>query len=168
MKYITTINGQNFEVELLGDRKVSVNGKVYHVDFEEVSGQNLYTLLVDGKSFEAHVSEDEFTWQVLMQGALYEAEVADEREKRLREAASVSAVHSGKYTLKSPMPGLVVNLAVEVGDQVKTGDVLAILESMKMENELKSPQDGVVSEINVKVGDSVELKEALMTIVPEE
>ncbi len=168
MKYITTINNVDYEVELLNDGKVTVNGKLYHVDYEEVSGHNLITLLVDGRSFEAHVSEDEFTWQVLMQGALYEAEVVDEREKRLREAAGYTTVSSGKFVLKSPMPGLVVKMAVEEGQQVKTGDVLVILESMKMQNELKSPQDGVIGEVQVAQGDSVELKQAMLTILPVE
>ena len=103
-----------------------------------------------------------------MQGALYEAEVVDEREKRLREAAGMKAPSSGKYVLKSPMPGLVVQLAVEEGQQVHTGDVLVILESMKMQNELKSPQDGVIGEIRVAQGDSVELKQALLTIAAVE
>ena len=168
MKYITTINDVDYEVEMLTDGKVSVNGKVYHVDYKDVGGHNLVTLLVDGRSFEAHVTESEFVWQVLMQGTLYEAEVVDEREKRLREAAGVTTSGSGKYVLKSPMPGLVVKLGVEEGQQVSTGDVLVILESMKMQNELKSPQDGVVSEIYVEQGDSVELKEAMLTIMPVE
>ena len=54
MKYITTINGVEYAVELLTDGQVSVNGKVYDVDYEEVSGHNLITLLVDGRSFEGH------------------------------------------------------------------------------------------------------------------
>jgi biotin carboxyl carrier protein len=54
------------------------------------------------------------------------------------------------------MPGLIIDLKVKVGDKVKTGDALLILEAMKMENILKSPGDGTVKNVTVKKGDSVE------------
>jgi biotin carboxyl carrier protein len=54
------------------------------------------------------------------------------------------------------MPGLIVELKIQVGDTVKTGDPLLILEAMKMENVLKSPADGIVKNVRVKKGDSVE------------
>jgi biotin carboxyl carrier protein len=58
--------------------------------------------------------------------------------------------------IKAPMPGLIIDLKVKVGDKVKTGDSLLILEAMKMENILKSPGDGMVKNVTVKKGDSVE------------
>ncbi len=62
------------------------------------------------------------------------------------------------------MPGLVVAVPVEEGQAVKKGDVLVILESMKMQNELKSPRDGTVSRVRVEAGDNVEQKETLLSI----
>jgi biotin carboxyl carrier protein len=168
MKYITTIDGVDFEVELLDDGQVIVNGKSYEVDFEEVSGQSVFTLIADGKSYEAHVARDEDIWQVLIRGTMYMADVVDEREKRLREAAGEVSGGTGEYILKSPMPGLVVKLPIKEGDKVETGDVLVILESMKMQNELRSPQDGVVTEVNIKEGDSVEQKEVMVKLGPPE
>ena len=168
MKYITTIDGTEFEVDLLPNQKVSVNGTEYQVDFEEVGGHLVYTLLVDGRSFEAHVSEDDELFKVLIQGTLYSADVIEEREKRLREAGGEIAAINGDYVLDAPMPGLVVKLPVKVGDQVALGDVLVILESMKMQNELKSPQAGTVSEIFVDEGASVEKRDAMMVIKPED
>jgi biotin carboxyl carrier protein len=70
----------------------------------------------------------------------------------------------GEYHLKAPMPGLVVTISVEEGQEVKKGQVLLILESMKMQNELKSPRDGVVNRIKVKAGESVEQKQALLSV----
>lgn len=168
MKYITTIDGTDYEVELLPNQKVSVNGQEFAVNFEEVGRHLVYTLLVDGRSFEAHVSEDDDILKVLIQGTLYSAEVVDEREKRLREAGGEIASPNGDYILFAPMPGLVVKLPVRVGDQVAAGDVLVILESMKMQNELKSPQAGTVSEIFVEEGASVEKRDEMMVIAPEE
>ncbi|MBT3669075.1 MAG: biotin attachment protein [Chloroflexi bacterium] len=168
MKYITTVNGVEYEVEILDRNKVRVNETIYEVDFETVSGQNIYTLLVDGRSFEAHVAEDDDLWNVLLLGDLYKAEVVDEREKRLREAAGIIVSGSGEYVLKSPMPGMVVKIPVTIGQEVETGDVLVILESMKMQNELKSPQDGIISEIRINEGENVEQKESMIVVRPKE
>jgi biotin carboxyl carrier protein len=63
------------------------------------------------------------------------------------------------------MPGLVIGIAVNEGQPVKKGDLLIILESMKMQNELKSPRDGVVSRLRVKTGESVEQRQTLLSVV---
>ena len=62
------------------------------------------------------------------------------------------------------MPGLVVAIPIAEGQEVQKGQVLVILESMKMQNELKSPRDGVVSHIKVKAGESVEQKQVLLNL----
>ena len=67
--------------------------------------------------------------------------------------------------MKAPMPGLVIAVPVDEGQEIKKGQVLLILESMKMQNELKSPRDGKVSRIKVKPGASVEQKQALLSVV---
>lgn len=163
MKYITTIDNTEYECEILNDKQVSLNGKVINVDFGSVNGQIVYSLLIDGKSHEAYVYADEEEWQVLLRGRQYLVSVEDDRERRLRASgASVSA--SEEFLLKSPMPGLVVTIPVKDGDQVVKGQVLLVLESMKMQNELKSPRDGVVSRIKVNPGDKVEQKQAMLVV----
>lgn len=165
MKYITTIGEEEFEVEVIDSRRVSVNGSVYEVDFEPISGQPVYSLLVDGGSYQAHIYEgEEDALQVLLRGTLYTAYVVDEREKRLKAAAGGRVADSGEFILKAPMPGLVVNVSVSEGDEVQKGDVLVILESMKMQNELKAPGEGKVSRIQVSAGDSVEHKQSLVYV----
>ena len=164
MKYITTINDTEFTVEIVDEHHVTINGKTYNIDFESVSGQPVYSLIVDGKSHEAYVRESDDEWQVLLRGRLYPAKVEDEREKRLRAAAGGGVAESGEYNLKSPMPGLVVAVPVEEGQEVKKGQVLLILESMKMQNELKAPRDGKVNRIKVKAGESVEQKQPLLSV----
>jgi biotin carboxyl carrier protein len=165
MKYITTIGDQEFEVDVLGSRQVSVNGKTYQVDFEPISGQPVYSLLVDGGSYQAHIYEsDEEGLQILLRGTLYPAVVEDEREKRLRAAAGGGIIDSGEFTLKAPMPGLIVQVPVKEGGEVAKGDVLVILESMKMQNELKAPREGKITRVMVKESDSVEQKQALLSL----
>lgn len=164
MKYVTTIGGREFLVEILDERHVAVDGIVYEVDFESVHGQPVHSLLVDGKSHEAYVYPSEADWQVLLQGRLFQVQVEDERERRLRAAMGGEPEERGEFHLKAPMPGLVVGIPVEEGQQVEKGDVLIILESMKMQNELKSPRAGMVARIRIKTGDSVEQRETLLSV----
>ena len=165
MKYISTINDQEYTIEIIDEDRVSINGKTYDVDFESISGQPVYSLLIDGKSYQAFVYAGDDSWEVLLQGVLYPVVVEDEREKRLRASSGAGPTISGEFYLKAPMPGLVVTIPVSEGDEVKKGDVLLILESMKMQNELKSPRDGTVSRIRVDTGDSVEQKQTLLSVI---
>ncbi len=165
MNYITTIGDREFNVEVIDKRHISVNGTVMEVDFESIGGQPVYSLLIDGKSYEAFVNAgEEDDWQVLLFGRQYPARVEDAREKRLRAAAGGSAPGSGEFQLKSPMPGLVVAVPVHEEQDVEKGQVLVILESMKMQNELRSPRAGKVQRIKVKAGESVEQRQVLLTI----
>ena len=165
MKYIATVEGKEIFVEVLDDKHVSVNGKVYEVDFESVVGQPVYSLIVDGRSHEGYVQpSEEDTLQVLLRGRLYPVSVVDEREKRLRAAAGGGVAETGEFHLKAPMPGLVVAIPVAEGQAVKKGQVLLVLESMKMQNELKAPRDGVIHRIKIKVGESVEQKQSLLSV----
>ena len=164
MKYITTVEDKQYLVEIIDEKHVSVDGKIYNIDFESVSGQPVFSLIVDGKSHEAYVQEGDDNWQVLMRGRLYPVKVEDEREKRLRAAAGGGVAETGEFHLKAPMPGLVIAIPVAEGQDVEKGQVLVILESMKMQNELKAPRDGKVSRIRVKPGESVEQKQALLSV----
>ena len=74
------------------------------------------------------------------------------------DAASIKKVNE----LKAPMPGVVVDIMVGIGDAVVKDDPLVVLEAMKMENMLKSPSDGVISSINIKKGDTVEKNRVLV------
>lgn len=165
MKYYTTIGEQEYLIEILDEHHVLVDGKAYEVDFVEISDQPVYSLLLDGNSYEAYVYPTDTTWQVLLHGRLYPAMVEDERQRRLRAAAGSQVQQSGEFYLKSPMPGLVIAVPVTEGQPVKKGDVLIVLESMKMQNELKSPRDGVAARLRVSAGDRVEQHQTLLSVV---
>ena len=165
MRYITTVEGKQFLVEIIDEKHLSVDGKVYEIDFESVSGQPVYSLIVNGKSHEAYAAQEDDNWQVLLRGRLYPVTVEDEREKRLRSAAGGGVAETGEFHLKAPMPGLVVAIPVKEGEAVKKGQVLLILESMKMQNELKSPREGIVGRVRVKAGETVEQKQTLLSVM---
>jgi acetyl/propionyl-CoA carboxylase alpha subunit len=166
MKYATTLNGKTYIIEINDDRRVIVDGVEYAVDFESVSGQPVYTLLLDGRSYEAYVYEgqDIGAWEVLLRGDLYAVLVEDEREKRLRAAAGSAVAASGDFSLRAPMPGLVVEVPVAEGQAVSAGDILVVLESMKMQNELKSPRAGVIARVRVRAGETVEQGQVMVTL----
>jgi biotin carboxyl carrier protein len=165
MKYITTIYDKEFAVDIIDEHHVNVNDRVFEVDFESVSGQSVYSMLIDGKSYEAYVYEGEEDWQVLLFGKQYPVKVEDEREKRLKSSVGGKVQESGEFQLKSPMPGLVVAVPVNEGQAVEKGQVLVILESMKMQNELKAPHAGKVERVKVKAGESVEQRQLLLHVV---
>jgi len=165
MKYITTLDDREYTIEFVDDDKIIVDGTTYEVDFESISGQPVFSLLVNGNSHEAYVYPDEEQWEVLYQGILYHVLVEDEREKRLRSSFGSGPSQTGDYYLKAPMPGLVVSILVEDGQTIAQGDVLVILESMKMQNELKSPRDGKIARVRVTEGDNVERKQTLLSVI---
>src|SRR5690242_21670567 len=165
MRYITTVEDKQFLVEIIDDKHVSVDGKVYEVDFESVNGQPVYSLILDGKSHESYVAAGDQDWQVLIRGRLYPVTVEDEREQRLRSAAGGGVAETGEFRLRAPMPGLVVAVPVSEGQAIQKGQVLLILESMKMQNELKSPRDGTAGRIRVKAGETVEQKQTLLSVM---
>jgi biotin carboxyl carrier protein len=165
MKYVTTIEGREYIVDIIDEHHVSVDGQVFEIDFMPVGDQPVYSLVVDGRSIDAHVYPNEDIWQVLFHGELYTATVEDEREKRLRAALSGRVADHVDFHLKAPMPGMVVSVPVQEGQSIHKDDVLVVLESMKMQNELRSPRDGRVTRLKVKVGDRVEQKETMLSVV---
>ncbi len=164
VKYIATIGEQEYLVEILDEGRVGVNGKIYQVDLQEIDEQSLYSLLLNGRSIEGFVYPVEKSWQVLLSGRAYQVMVEDERGRSLRQAAGAVARSRTEVHLKAPMPGLVVEVRVVEGQPVAKGEVLLVLESMKMQNELKAPQEGVVSRVRVEVGDRVEQHQTLITV----
>jgi biotin carboxyl carrier protein len=174
MKYATTINGKDFDIEVNEDGKVTVNGEERAVDFMSISeslysviivSESLYSVIIENLSFEVVVELRDGTYNVMMQGDLYEATVLDERQQRMARASAGFSAAQGEINLKSPMPGLIVDVRVAEGQSVEKGQSLIVLESMKMENELKAPRAGTVSRIQVHKGDSVEQNKVLLTLL---
>ena len=78
--------------------------------------------------------------------------------------AAAPAGAAGAVTVKAPMPGNILDVKVKAGASVKAGDVLVILEAMKMENEIVAPQDGTVASVNVNKGDTVNSGDVLVSM----
>ena len=164
MKYHVTLADQTFEIEVRSDSEIAIDGKVLEVDFKSLADQPVYSLILGHDSYEAYVSEGENALQVLLRGQLYEVDVEDERQRRLRQVSEVHGDAGGEFSLKAPMPGLVVAVPVSEGETVSRGQNLIILESMKMQNELRSPREGVVQRVRVTPGERVEQNQPLVTL----
>lgn len=164
MKYYATIDDQTFEIEINQQGELCIDGQCEAVDFQSIGGSSVYSLLLGNASHEALVEARNDCYEVLLQGTLYRVCVEDERARRLAQAKRGFAPPSGEIAIKAPMPGMIVAVPVQVGQPIKTGEVLVILESMKMENELKAPRAGVVSQVRVQSGQSVEQHETLVAI----
>lgn len=119
-----------------------------------------YTITVNGNVYEVTVEEG-FTGAASAPKAAAPAPAAAPKAAPAPAAAPAAA---GSVAVTAPMPGKILGVKASAGQAVKRGQVLLILEAMKMENEIVAPQDGTVASINVAVGDSVEPGATLATL----
>jgi biotin carboxyl carrier protein len=164
MKYIAVIDETEFQIEINADDEIIVNGESHAIDFRSVAGQAVYSLLIDGKSYEALVQPSDDNLEVLLHGSYFLTTVEDERQRRLRQTSGAEETQRGEYHMKSPMPGLIISVRVREGQEVKKGERLIVLESMKMQNELKAPRSGVIRSLRIKNGDNVEQNQVLLSV----
>jgi biotin carboxyl carrier protein len=158
--YVALLDGgareEPVEVRALrpGTYEVRLRGRIHVVDaFRHDYGT--LSLIVDTSSYSAMLDWRGSKVNVRLRHAILPLELLDEKTLRMRRAAGKFTVQ-GKQTLTSPMPGKVVKVLCKVGDEVKAGQPVVVVEAMKMENELKSPKDGRVVELHVHEGQAVE------------
>jgi len=163
MKYVTTIGERQYTIEINRDDQITIDGVAHPIDLRAIN-EATFSLLMNNASHEALVETSNGEIQVQLRGRLYTARVEDERASRL--SRSVGGLHagSGEVTIKSPMPGLIVAIAVTEGQIVAKGQTIIVLESMKMENELKAPRDGTITSIKISPRQSVEQHQPLVVL----
>ncbi|AIS53258.1 biotin/lipoyl attachment domain-containing protein [Thermoanaerobacter kivui] len=127
--------------------KVTVNGKVYEVEVEEIKENNGGSKVIKPTT----VSQLK---AVPTQAPAESAPKVD----------TPSPAAKGSKVISAPMPGTILDVKVKEGDRVKRGDVVLILEAMKMENEIMAPEEGVIVSIHVSKGSSVNTGDVLVTM----
>jgi biotin carboxyl carrier protein len=168
MRYFAKVQGQKeaaaVDIEPAGDNrfKLTLDGRTFLVDALAVEGGAL-SMLVEGTSYGVEFDEQGEEVHVLVRGQLTRVDVADERRLRLRAGSAAFSVE-GKQLIAAPMPGKVVKVLVKLGDEVKEGQGLVVVEAMKMENELKSPKAGKVVELPAREGTAVEINARLVVV----
>jgi len=165
MNYIATIQNKEFNIELedVGDQVVAkINGETVPIKLTEIDGSFNYSALIGNRSLELEIRRNEIGYLLQYRGQTLEAFVEDERMARLKKSMGKSAAQKIENELKAPMPGLVVTIEVQPGQQVKKGDGLFIIEAMKMENEIKASFDATVKEIKVREREPVDKNQVLI------
>jgi biotin carboxyl carrier protein len=144
---------------------IKLNGKDFQVDISQLAERRFH-LIKDNRCFVAEVIQYDKgtkTFKIKVNGKLIELQVRDQLDL-LIEKMGMSEVEGLKINdVKAPMPGLILDIKVKVGQEVELGENILILEAMKMENVIKSPRKGVIKEIKVKQGQSVEKNQILLT-----
>jgi len=154
-----------FQIDTSGN-SIMVDNEVLVVDIEKIR-DNLYHVLKDYKGYSIEIiaikrEEKEVTLRINEKTVVLQLQ--DEMDLLLEKMGMGAATLNKVADVKSPMPGLVLDIKVQVGDAVEKGTPLLILEAMKMENNIKSVGAGVVKAVNVKKGDAVEKNEILLVM----
>lgn len=155
--YQAVVNQQfHFEIDLKEALKdldlIEIREGVYHLIKDNCS-YNIWLVKIDLESK---------TLTISINGTNYTVVLKDKMDLLLEKMGIQKEQHSKLSNLKAPMPGLVLDIKVEVGQEVKKGDPILVLEAMKMENVLKATGDGVIKSIEVKKGQAVEKNENLI------
>lgn len=138
-----TVNGNNYSIVIMGN-KVTVNGKKIPVKINENE------ITIKGKKFYFDYIEDAEPTLLIVNGMAYIVSKGSDLTESLKE-------------LKAPISGRITEILVKVGDDIKKGQQILVLEAMKMQNHIYSPATAKISELMVKVGQSVKTGEILAT-----
>ncbi len=168
MIYKATINDKReISVDLQSDGTVLLDGKIAAPDVSQIK-DGIYHIIHGLKSFNSEVikyDKEERLLHIRVNNNVYKVQLRDRFDELLHELGMDAAKSKKVSELKAPMPGLVVEVCVSEGQEVKKGDKLVVLEAMKMENILKAPADSVVKKISITKGQTVEKNEALILFV---
>lgn len=158
------VNDKNQFDLLIKDGQVKINDKQFALDALRMEDTAMH-LIIEGRSYRVRIlgkDEENKSYTLNVNGNTYNVAISDEMDQLLNRLG-FSAMASKKVNeVKAPMPGLVLKLIAQVGDSVKKGDSLLVLEAMKMENVIKSPGEGVIKSIQVNAGDKVEKNAVLI------
>jgi acetyl/propionyl-CoA carboxylase alpha subunit len=150
-KKTTTVNLEN-------EGGVQIGDTIIKADVLPL-GEGHYHFLLDNKSYNVElisIEKESKTVQLKVNGVVFAMELKDKFDELLQKMGLGAGVKAKIAELKAPMPGLVIEIRVEIGQQILKGDPVLLLEAMKMENIIKSPVDAVIKKIVYKKGDAVE------------
>ena len=167
MRLKAELAGETYELTLRregGRVFAEVGGRAYELEARNV-GAGEYLLMHEGRVYECRVNQSKGRGSpltVTVGAGEYEVTLTD--PKHLRAAGGAHAHDSGRAQVTAPMPGKVVRVLVEAGQQVEAGQGVVVVEAMKMQNELKSPKSGTVAELRAEAGATVNAGDVLAVI----
>lgn len=147
---------------MMKEYSFKINGNRYNVAINSLSG-NIADVTVNGVAYQVEMENASAPAQASAAPAPASAVQAPSAPVQTASPAPASATGQGK-PVTSPLPGVIIDIKVNVGDTVKAGQTIAVLEAMKMENDIQAEWDGVVTAVKVTKGDSVLEGAAIVTI----
>ncbi len=165
-KWVVSLQGQDFAVKVKADKDGSTvkfkDGTKLRVASDWTPGDQLATLLVDGENLVLKVGKISGGFRIRSRGADLSVHVRTPRQAELAKLMPEKVAPDTSKLLLCPMPGLIVKVDVEVGDEVQEGQALCTVEAMKMENILRAEKTTVVTKINAGAGDSLAVDDVIM------
>jgi len=125
-------------------------------------------VIVDGEKFEVDIEKNGDSWNVEIEGKKFSIKIDQKTSKNQSKSRKGRGKRKKSGKISSSIPGKIVSLNVKLGDQVEQGQVVMILEAMKMQNEILAPLSGKIVEVNCESGDSIEANMPLIVIEPED
>lgn len=166
--YTVKVNGNSeFKTELHQQNRILsgiLNGQEFSADIIKIR-EGVYHLVKDNLSYNLEIVKhlpEEKQLVVKVNNTPYVLNIKDKYDDLLHSLGLDSLASKKVNDIKAPMPGMVLNILVTEGQDIKKGDPLIVLEAMKMENVLKSPTDGIVKKITVNKGIAVEKNQVLI------
>ncbi|MFO1079475.1 MAG: acetyl/propionyl/methylcrotonyl-CoA carboxylase subunit alpha [Reyranellaceae bacterium] len=144
------------------DCRTVVGGRELAIETSWTPGDPLLRARVDGRLVVVQIDAVGSGWRLIHEGGQAEALVLTPRQAELFALMPVKAAPDTSKFLLSPMPGLLASVAVHEGQEVKAGEVLAVVEAMKMENVLRAARDGTVKTLHAKSGDSLRVDQKII------
>ena len=164
-QYIVSFEEQNVEIVIKkdGDNFVTdVNNNEYHLSLNSQSNDPRITCLVNGKNMVVQVRRKKPRYQLVHKGKIAIALISEKRVAELNELMPEKIPQDMSKFLLSPMPGLLIKVCVEEGQEVKTGEELAVVEAMKMENSLRASKDLKIKSILGSEGDNLSVDQKIL------
>ncbi|MEP2533469.1 acetyl/propionyl/methylcrotonyl-CoA carboxylase subunit alpha [Shimia sp.] len=165
-KWVVTLQGQEFAVKVKADKKGSTikfeDGGKMRVTSDWTPGDKLATLKVDGETLVLKIGKVSGGFRIRSRGADLKVHVRTPRQTELARLMPEKLPPDTSRLLLCPMPGLIVKVNADVGDEVQEGQALCTVEAMKMENILRAEKKGIVAKINASAGDSLAVDDVIM------
>ena len=165
--WVVVMNDKHYPVTVVlaeGGHHVTYDGKTYAVRSAWEFGQPIFSGTINGEQVFVQVERENQVYRLLHGGSQADVRIVTPRVAELLQYMPVKAAPDLSRFLLSPMPGLLVSLAVKEGDSINAGQELAVLEAMKMENTLLAERDGVVARINYEPGSSLAVDDIIMEL----
>jgi len=172
MRYSVKIEDKEFDIDIeyKSEKYVAtIDGEEVVIDSHKL-GESRSIMLLNNNSFEVDVRSNGYdnSKTVFVLGQEIPVEIENYNLAQLKKKAGMSSNAKMDLSLKAPMPGLILEFKVSVGDSVKKGDPLVIIEAMKMENVIKATGDAVIKSITAESGQSVEKSDLILEFESDE